>query len=87
MLDVKPGQVWKVRPRGEEVWRPVRVVNVVLDIVELEYLDRCEVPMSEKIFAVDRSEMLTTASVYQFVARGPHERAYRQERAYRRQSQ
>jgi hypothetical protein len=71
LLNVTPGQIWKVRPSGKEAFRWVRVVNVILDAVVLEFLDRSEVPDPEKTFAADRSEMLLTASVYQFVAEAP----------------
>lgn len=70
MLDVKPGQIWKVCFGSKHEWRRVRVVNVVLDAVELEYLDMPEGPSPCETFAANRYLMLETASQYQFVAKG-----------------
>jgi hypothetical protein len=72
MLDVKPGQIWKVRSLEKDGWCRVRVVNVVLDSVELEYVDMSEVTnfyqTFNKTFTASRYVMLMTASDYQFVA-------------------
>jgi hypothetical protein len=77
MLDVKPGQIWKVRSLGERGWCQVRVVNVVLDSVELEYVDISEVTnfyqTFNKSFTASRYAMLMTASDYQFVGGMIHE--------------
>jgi hypothetical protein len=70
MLDVKPGQIWKVCSCSKREWRRVRVVNVVLDAVELEYLDMPEGASPYETFAASRYAMLETASQYQFVAKG-----------------
>jgi hypothetical protein len=80
MFDVRPGQIWKVRLRGNDDWQRVRVVNVILDVVELEYLDRSALSECDRSFSVDRSAMLTTASIFQFVARGPNEHVRRKQR-------
>jgi hypothetical protein len=74
MLDVKSGQIWKVRSLEEGGWCEVRVVSVVVDSVELEYVDICEVTnlykTFNKTFTASRYAMLMTASDFQFVARG-----------------
>jgi hypothetical protein len=37
--DVKPGQVWEIRSNSNSPWKEARVVNVLGDEVELQYLD------------------------------------------------
>ena len=70
MLDVRPGQIWKVRSRANDDWRAVYVVDVVGEIVELEYLDVSEVFDMHQTLTSSRSAMLLTAANYQFVGHG-----------------
>jgi hypothetical protein len=69
MLDVKTGQIWKIRSRGNGEWRRAYVVDVLGDIVELEYLDVGGVFDMHQTLTTTRSAMLLTAANYQFVDR------------------
>ena len=59
MEDVKPGQTWKRRSTPGAPWRPVRVENVLLDGVELRFLDVPEKPELEQVFSTSRTHMLS----------------------------
>jgi len=39
MADVNPHQVWEKYSKSDNRWRPVRVVNVLGDEIEIQYLD------------------------------------------------
>jgi hypothetical protein len=39
MTEVRPHQIWETRPDTHAAWRRVKVVNVSMDAVELQYLD------------------------------------------------
>jgi hypothetical protein len=77
MLDVETGQIWKIRTHQTDVWRWARIINVKRDRVKVKYFDLSEGSDIEKTFALDRYAMLTTASLYQFVARQPRENVRR----------
>jgi hypothetical protein len=88
MLDVKPGQIWKVRSNAKDAWRRAYVVDVLGDIVELEYLDVSEVFDMHQMLVTSRSAMLLTAANYQFVTHAPagafpHKRLRRGRRLHR----
>jgi hypothetical protein len=71
MLDVEPGQIWKIRSNANSAWRRVHVAKVAGDIVELEYFEVSEAFDMHQMFMTSRSAMLLTAANYQFVANAP----------------
>jgi hypothetical protein len=69
MPDVKTDQIWKVRLGQRGPWRRVRVINVSLDAVELQYLDLPDAaPDLPRTFQTSRSRMLAKNGPYKFVA-------------------
>jgi hypothetical protein len=53
MSDVKPGQIWERRSTPAAPWLRVRVVNVLFDEMELQYMDP-----PNKVFGTSRTHML-----------------------------
>jgi hypothetical protein len=66
MFDVRPGQIWKIRSDRGGVWRRVRVVEVIDDVVELEYIDVFD---TNRKLTASRDQMLLAAATYQFVSK------------------
>jgi hypothetical protein len=58
MLNVRPGQTWQRRSIPGAPWRPVEVINVLFDAVELRFLDLPHAPDLERTFATSRSRLL-----------------------------
>jgi hypothetical protein len=54
---VRPGQIWKTALLPKRAWRPVQVIQVVGDQVELEYLDLPGVPNLQKTFTVSANDI------------------------------
>ena len=71
MLDVRSNQIWETCKDTRSTWRRVRVVNVLGDTVDLEYLDAPSVPDPEKIFTTTQSRMLASNAPYRFVSDVP----------------
>jgi hypothetical protein len=44
MVEVKPAQVWEVYSKAENRWRRACTVNVLMNQVELQYLDMPDAP-------------------------------------------
>lgn len=57
MPDVKPGQVWETRSNAKRAWRPVQVINVHGNQVELQYLDLPGTPVLQTTFAVSAEDI------------------------------
>jgi hypothetical protein len=71
MLDVRSNQIWETCKDTRSTWRRVRVINVLGDTVDLEYLDTPSVPDPEKIFTTTQSRMLASNAPYRFVSEAP----------------
>jgi hypothetical protein len=67
-IEVKPLQVWEVYSAKEQRWRPVRVGNVLMNEVELTYLDPPETPELWRTFTTDRRRMEIEPQSYRFIA-------------------
>jgi hypothetical protein len=70
MTEVKPNQIWETRPDTHAAWRRVKVVNVSLDAVELQYLDS-PAPDIATTFATTQSAMLASAAMFRLVSDAP----------------
>jgi hypothetical protein len=66
-MDVQPGQIWECRQDEPSPWRRAHVMNVILDEVELKYLDRPDLPDLAKIFRTKYSEMLSDTKHYRLL--------------------
>ena len=60
MTEVKQNQIWETRPDTHAGWRRVKVVNVSLDAVELQYLD-----------SPAQSAMLASTAMFRLVSDAP----------------
>jgi len=58
MRDVCPGQKWERRSISGASWRPMEVVNVLGNIVELRFLDMPETPDLRCLFSTNMERML-----------------------------
>jgi hypothetical protein len=70
MTEVKQNQIWETRPDTHVGWRRVKVVNVSLDAVELQYLDS-PAPDIATTFATTQSAMLTSMAMLRLVSDAP----------------
>jgi hypothetical protein len=70
MTEVKPNQIWETRPDTDAGWRRVKVVNVSLDAVELQYLDS-PAPDIATTFATTQSAMLASIAMFRLVSDAP----------------
>jgi hypothetical protein len=59
MTDVKPGQIWERQSMPNAPWRPVEVVNVLFDQVELRFLDMPDAPDLSRTFSTSTQQMLS----------------------------
>ena len=59
MLSVKPGQNWERRSISGAPWRPIEVVNVQGDEVELRYLDMPHAPDLGRVFSTTLEQLLS----------------------------
>jgi hypothetical protein len=67
-MNVKPNQVWEQFSKSENVWRRVRVSNVSLSRVELQYEDGKHYPNDlARTFSIDASTMSDTKQ-FRFVS-------------------
>jgi hypothetical protein len=66
MHDVRSDQIWETCKDRKSTWRRVKVINVLGDTVDLEYLDAPGDP--ERIFTTTQSRMLATNAPYRFVS-------------------
>jgi hypothetical protein len=57
MLSIKPGQNWERRSMPGAPWRPVDVVNVAGEEVELWFLDMPDAPDLERVFSTNPQQM------------------------------
>lgn len=71
MSDVRPNQVWDVYSNHDDRWRPVRVLNVLSDEVELQYLDMPGVSDLARTMRVSRAHMLHNQTAYRLVTDVP----------------
>jgi hypothetical protein len=67
MHDVRSDQIWETCKDAKSTWRRVKVINVLGDTVDLEYLDAPGAPNPERIFTTTQSRMLATNAPYRFV--------------------
>jgi hypothetical protein len=58
MLSVKPGQNWERRSISGAPWRPIEVVNVLADTIELRFLDMPDAPDLQRVFSTKVEQML-----------------------------
>ena len=70
MTEVKPNQLWERRPLTHAGWRRVKVVNVSLGAVELQYLDSLA-PAIATTFATTQSAMLGSTAMFRLVSDAP----------------
>jgi len=68
VTDVEVHQIWETRPNTDSPWRRVKVVNVSLDAVELQYLDTPDVPDITTTFATTQSAMLASTAMFGLVS-------------------
>jgi hypothetical protein len=61
-VEVKPNQLWETRSHTHAGWRRVKVVNVSLGAVELQYLDS-PAPDIATTFAMTQSAMLGSTAI------------------------
>jgi hypothetical protein len=71
MTKIQPQQVWETRPNLNAPWRRVKVVNVSLDAVNLEYLDAPGEPDIKTSVATTQSAMLASEALFRFVRDAP----------------
>jgi hypothetical protein len=64
-------QVWETRPDTNAPWRRVKVVNMSLDVVDLEYLDVPSEPDIRTLVATTQSAMLASEAMFRFVGDAP----------------
>jgi hypothetical protein len=64
---VQPHQVWETRTDANSQWCRVKVVNVSLDTVELEYLDAPGEPDIKTSITTTQSAMLASESRFRFL--------------------
>jgi hypothetical protein len=67
-MDVRPQQIWQTRPNTNAPWRRVKVVNVNLDAVELQYLDTPGKPDIATTIATTQSAMLASDALFKLVS-------------------
>jgi hypothetical protein len=70
MTDVKPNQIWDTRPNAE-AQRRVKVINVSLDAVELQYLDTPSASEIATTFATTQSAMFASTAMFRLVSDAP----------------
>lgn len=66
-MEVKPFQIWKRRDNPNAAWRQVKVINVALDAVELQFLDMPNAPDLAKTFTTSWARMKEDKARYRFV--------------------
>jgi hypothetical protein len=71
MTDVKPNQIWDTRPNTEAQWRRVKVINVSLGAVELQYLDTPSASEIATTFATTQSAMFASTAIFRLVSDAP----------------
>ena len=59
MPNVKPGQIWELQSIPNAPWRPVEVVNVLGDNVELRFLDMPDAPDLERVISTSAQHTLS----------------------------
>ena len=59
ILEIKAGQEWSVHSDRENRWMPVRVVIVLADVVEIQYLDALDQPDHTRTEKLSRARMLS----------------------------
>jgi hypothetical protein len=67
-VEIKLYQIWEVYSLEEKRWRRVRVGNVLMNEVELTYLDPPETPELWRTFRADRRRMEREPNSYRFIA-------------------
>jgi hypothetical protein len=70
MPDIKPGQMWMVRPDRESQWRRTQVVNVLSDEVELQYIDMPGASNVARTVRESAARMLVTPQRFLLVSGG-----------------
>jgi hypothetical protein len=68
--EVRPCQVWDIYSYDEKRWRRVSVVNVLMNKVELLYLDMPETPDVARTAYADLGRMEREPQSYRFVSHG-----------------
>ena len=73
MSDLKPGQNWERQSTPGAQWRPVSVVSIQLEEVELRFLDMPAASDLERVFSTTRKYMLAAkdhslGAAYRFVS-------------------
>jgi len=66
-VEVRPAQIWKVYSWAEKRWRRASVVNVLVNQVELQYLDMPGAPDLARTFQADLRRMEREPQSYRFV--------------------
>jgi hypothetical protein len=64
MQEPNMGQEWSVYSDDEKRWRPVRIVNVLGEEVEVQYLDMTGVPDLARTQTFSRSRMLSQPKTF-----------------------
>jgi hypothetical protein len=59
MLSIEPGQHWERRSYSGAPWRPVQVVNVEGDEIELRFLDMPNAPDLQRMYSTKLEQMLS----------------------------
>jgi len=70
MRNLCPGQKWERRSVSSAPWRPVEVVNVQGNVVELRFLDMPDAPDLQRVFSTNMDRMLSSvrqSAEYRFV--------------------
>jgi hypothetical protein len=70
MRNLSPGQKWERRSVSGAPWRPVEVVSVLGNVVELRFLDMPDAPDLQRVFSTNMDRMLSSvrqSAEYRFV--------------------
>jgi hypothetical protein len=71
MTKVRLHQIWETRPDTNAPWRRVKVVNVSLEVVDLEYLDAPSEPDIRTTVATTQSAMMASEAMFRLVGDAP----------------
>jgi hypothetical protein len=64
MTDIQQGEIWETRPDTNARWRRVKVLNVTLDVVELQYLDGSGAADVATTVTTTQSAMLASTALF-----------------------
>ena len=62
--DIAPGQRWEIALNADGHWRPVEIVTVLRDEVQVRYLDMGSAPDKMRVKALSRRQMLENKTRY-----------------------